>query len=92
MTRAAHLAIRGLVQGVGYRDWTLRKARELGLSGWVRNRLDGSVEAVVSGDDPAVATLISACHSGPSDARVDAVEATDWPDPVTPGFEFRPTG
>ena len=55
MSRAAHLIIRGRVQGVGYRDWTVRKARELGLSGWVRNRLDGSVEAVISGHQYAAA-------------------------------------
>jgi acylphosphatase len=92
MTRAVHLAIRGLVQGVGYRDWTIRKAQDLGLSGWVRNRLDGSVEAVVSGDDPAVAAMIAACHDGPFNARVDAVDIADWTDPVAPGFEFRRTG
>ncbi|HEY9012926.1 MAG TPA: acylphosphatase [Devosia sp.] len=92
MTRAAHLAIRGLVQGVGYRDWTIRKAQELGLSGWVRNRLDGSVEAVVSGESPAVAAMIEACHDGPFNARVEAVDVTVWTDPIAPGFEFRRTG
>ena len=92
MTRAAHLAIRGLVQGVGYRDWTLRKAGELRLSGWVRNRLDGSVEAVVSGDESAVIAMIEACRDGPFNARVDTIDITDWPDPIAPGFEFRRTG
>ena len=92
MTRAARLAVRGLVQGVGYRDWTVRKAQELGLSGWVRNRLDGSVEAVVSGDNPAVDAMIAACRDGPFNARVDAVDVTDWTDPVAPGFEFHRTG
>lgn len=92
MSRAAHLSIRGLVQGVGYRDWTVRKARELGLSGWVRNRLDGSVEAVISGTDTLVAGMISECHSGPPTARVDGIDVTEWNDPVDRGFEVRRTG
>ena len=92
MSRAAHLAIRGLVQGVGYRDWTLRKARELGLSGWVRNRLDGSVEAVISGTDTLVAGMIGDCHSGPAGAHIDTIDVTPWTDPVPTGFEIRKTG
>ena len=92
MSRAAHLAIRGLVQGVGYRDWTIRKAQELRLDGWVRNRLDGSVEAVICGTDTLVAAMIAECHDGPSSARVDDVEVTDWNEPVTRGFESRRTG
>ena len=92
MSRAAHLSIRGLVQGVGYRDWTIRKAQELRLDGWVRNRLDGSVEAVICGTDTLVAAMISECHDGPSSARVDAIEVTDWNEPVTRGFESRRTG
>ncbi len=92
MSRSAHLSIRGRVQGVGYRDWTVRKARELGVSGWVRNRLDGSVEAVISGTDTLVAGMIAECHEGPSGARVDAIDVTEWTDPVERGFEFRKTG
>jgi acylphosphatase len=92
MSRAAHLSIRGLVQGVGYRDWTARKARELGLSGWVRNRLDGSVEVVISGTDTLVAGMISECHTGPAPARVASVDVTPWNDTVSGGFEIRKTG
>ena len=92
MSRSAHLTIRGRVQGVGYRDWTVRKARDLGLSGWVRNRLDGSVEAVISGTDTRVAGMIAECHEGPPSARVDEIDVTEWTDPVDPGFDFRPTG
>ena len=92
MSRSAHLSIRGRVQGVGYRDWTARKARELGLSGWVRNRLDGSVEAVISGTDTLVAAMIAECHSGPPPARVDAIDVSAWTDPIEPGFEVRKTG
>lgn len=91
MSRAAHLVIRGRVQGVGYRDWTVRKARELGLSGWVRNRSDGTVEAVIAGTDTLVAGMISECHAGPRSARVDAIDVTPWTGPVDPGFEFRST-
>jgi acylphosphatase len=92
MSRTAHLSIRGLVQGVGYRDWTIRKAQELRLDGWVRNRLDGSVEAVICGTDTLVAAMIAECHDGPSSARVDDVEVSDWTDPVDRGFESRRTG
>jgi acylphosphatase len=53
-TRAVHVRISGRVQGVGYRDWTERKATALGLSGWVRNRSDGDVEAVFGGPTEAV--------------------------------------
>jgi len=92
MSRAAHLVIRGRVQGVGYRDWTMRKARDLGLSGWVRNRLDGSVEAVISGTDTLVAGMISECQHGPPGARVEAVDVTEWTYPVERGFEVIKTG
>lgn len=87
-----HLRITGSVQGVGYRDWTMRKARDLGLDGWVRNLGDGSVETVVSGSEDAVSAMIEACHQGPGLARVEAVEVADWPEPVGEGFAFLPTG
>jgi acylphosphatase len=67
------LMIRGVVQKIGYRAWTERKALKLGLYGWVRNRLDGSVEVVVAGPRPRVAQLIEDCRSGPPLARVDSV-------------------
>ncbi|MBL6081624.1 acylphosphatase [Belnapia sp. T18] len=84
---AHHLRIEGRVQGVGYRAWMVREARRLGLTGWVRNRTDGSVEAVVAGPEPAVQTLLTACRRGPLAARVDRiVEAlTDLPE----GEEFQ---
>jgi acylphosphatase len=90
--RAAMLSITGRVQGVGYRDWAMRTARNLGLRGWVRNRIDDSVEALIAGDDSAVATMIEACRRGPSLARVDKVDvepadAAEVPD----GFMLRPT-
>jgi acylphosphatase len=83
---ARRLVIEGRVQGVGYRDWVLREATRLGLSGWVRNRADGRVEAVITGPEPAVAALLSLCRRGPTLARVDALEETFWEDEVEPGF------
>jgi len=67
------LTIRGIVQKIGFRVWTERKALRLGLDGWVRNRLDGSVEVLVAGPHPAVAELIEQCRSGPPLARVDSM-------------------
>lgn len=72
-----HVIIRGLVQGVGYREWTRYVARERGIEGWVRNRLDGSVEAVFSGSPQAVAGMIAACRKGPSNADVESVDDCD---------------
>jgi acylphosphatase len=67
------VAIRGRVQGVGYRAWVDHQARLSGLEGWVRNRRDGSVEALFSGPAEIVADIVARCGRGPSSARVDAV-------------------
>jgi acylphosphatase len=67
------VTIRGRVQGVGYRAWVDRQARRLGLQGWVRNRRDGSVEAVFEGAEDAVANMIASCRNGPPSGRVDEV-------------------
>jgi len=66
--------IEGRVQGVWFRGWTLREARLRGLAGWVRNRRDGSVEALFSGPEEAVEAMVAACHRGPSAASVRSVE------------------
>ena len=71
------LTIRGIVQKIGFRMWTERKALRLGLDGWVRNRLDGSVEIVIAGAPSAVAQLIEHCRSGPPLARVDSIEVEE---------------
>lgn len=71
------LVITGRVQGVGYRDWLAGEARALGLNGWVRNRRDGSVEAVASGADSALAALVERAWAGPMMARVDGVAVSD---------------
>jgi acylphosphatase len=75
--RTVCLAISGRVQGVGYRYWTVTTARRLGLRGWVRNRSDGSVEALVAGDSAVVERLIEACRHGPAEARVERVDVTE---------------
>lgn len=83
-----HLSVQGRVQGVYYRATTVQVARDLGLTGWVRNRLDGRVEAVVCGPAEAVQRLVDWAHQGPAAARVDAVQvspaqAADWGGPFT---------
>jgi acylphosphatase len=76
-----HVVVRGRVQGVGFRWFVREAARASGLSGWVKNRPDGSVEVVASGDDGSVSALRLALHSGPVGASVasvdDAVEVID---------------
>jgi acylphosphatase len=68
------VVIRGRVQAVGFRAWVEDMAIMRGLEGWVRNRRDGSVEAVFAGPAAAVAAMIDACRHGPATARVDAVD------------------
>ena len=92
MALQARLTISGRVQGVGYRDWTITTARRLGLSGWVRNRTDGAVEALIVGDDNAVGEMIDACRRGPTMARVDNVDIEPVDLDVLPqGFTQLPT-
>jgi acylphosphatase len=69
-----HVMIRGRVQGVGYRAWVEHQAHLRRLNGWVRNRRDGSVEAVFAGPEAVVSGMIAACRRGPTAARVDAVQ------------------
>lgn len=91
MTIACRVIVSGRVQGVWFRGWTEGKARELGLDGWVRNRRDGSVEAVLSGEAAAVEGMLHALWQGPDLARVDAVDRHPHEEAVAPGFEVRPT-
>jgi len=72
-----HLVIRGIVQGVGYRAWAEDEALQRELEGWIRNRRDGTVEAVFSGPDHEVEAIVLACRQGPRGARVDAVDITE---------------
>ncbi|HZN25519.1 MAG TPA: acylphosphatase [Burkholderiales bacterium] len=87
-----HLRIRGRVQGVGFRLYMQREAQRLGVNGWVRNRHDGSVEAVVHGDANAVEAVIAWSRHGPSSARVTDVQVSDTDAGDYSGFEQRPTG
>ncbi len=84
------LEVRGLVQGVGYRRALAEEARRLGIRGWVRNRLDGSVEATLAGTREAVDSLIRWARRGPSSAVVEAVDVVEGQG-VFETFEQRPT-
>jgi acylphosphatase len=85
------LRVVGRVQGVAYRAWTVRQASALGLSGWVRNRRDGSVEAVFAGPDEAVREMTRRCRRGPSLARVVEVREETQDTAPEPGFHQLPT-
>ena len=85
------IVVRGRVQAVSYRAWTIWEARALGLSGWVRNRRDGSVEILASGPEDKIAALVDRCRQGPQLARVESVEVADADEAVSEGFEERPT-
>ena len=92
MALQARLTISGRVQGVGYRDWAIRTGLRLGLTGWVRNRRDGAVEALIVGDESAVGEMIEACRRGPSHARVDEIDVGPVDLDVLPqGFIKLPT-
>ena len=75
MSVMQRVLVTGRVRQVGFRDYTVRTARALGVTGWVRNRSDGAVEILASGEDEAVAALLEACREGPPLARVDNIEA-----------------
>ena len=81
------------MQGVWFRAWTVETARQLGLGGWVRNRRDGSVEALFAGQPEAVEQMLRACHEGPPGAKVSKVERIDAAASELDGgiFSQRPT-
>ena len=89
--RSVRLTITGRVQGVGYRIWAERTALSLKLRGWVRNRRDGGVELLATGNDNAVAALIEACREGPSAANVTGVKVEHGEDDGGTGFSATPT-
>ena len=88
---AVRVRIEGRVQGVGFRYWTIDQAAALGLRGWVRNRVDGAVEAVFAGPGEAVAEMVRRCHDGPTFAHVKRVAEDPEAAPVGPGFHVAPT-
>jgi len=89
-TPALHLRIHGLVQGVSYRWNLVQAARQHGVAGWVRNRHDGSVEAMVAGPQAALDELVAWARRGPPGARVDQVDV-EPAEGTFDGFEQRPT-
>ena len=88
---AIRLLITGRVQGVGFRAWTSGEARRRGLRGWVRNRRDGTVEALFIGDDNTLVEMEAASRRGPSMAMVPQLDRCDAADDGSDGFEARPT-
>jgi acylphosphatase len=93
---AVHVRIHGEVQGVFFRNWTIDEATKRNLRGWVRNRSDGTVEAVFVGDEPQVRDMVAACRRGPPKAQVTRIvqipgeyrpDETELP----PGFKKLPT-
>lgn len=88
---ARRLLIKGRVQGVFYRNWAVGAARELQLTGWVRNLRSGDVEALVIGEEDAVQSFIERCRSGPPAASVTSVEAEVAPPEAVTSFEKKPT-
>jgi acylphosphatase len=83
---AVLVRIEGRVQGVWFRGWAVQEAIRRGLSGWVRNRSDGAVEAVFAGPPSAVDAMLAACHDGPPSARVTNVTIRPADPPEQPGF------
>lgn len=90
-TRTARIRIEGRVQGVGFRYWMEDECRELGLKGWVRNRRDGSVDSVFSGDPDLVEEMITRCRRGPAGATVADVQVLAEETGEYAVFEIRPT-
>lgn len=85
------VVVRGQVQGVWFRGWTVEQARSLRLRGWVRNRKDGTVEALLGGPEDAVREMLQRCRSGPPGAAVSEVEEHPGDDPLPEGFGQRGT-
>jgi acylphosphatase len=89
--RTVRVRIDGYVQGVGFRYWTEETATALELAGWVRNRRDGSVEALFCGAAESVAEMLARCRQGPPSARVASVTVLEEGGPAPRGFELRQT-
>jgi acylphosphatase len=83
--------IRGRVQGVWYRAWAVEEATRRGLRGWIRNRRDGSVEALLAGEDAKVEDMILACRQGPPLAKVDSISSEAAVGDPPEGFQQRAT-
>jgi acylphosphatase len=77
MSNVRYVVVRGRVQGVGYRAWVEAAVLRHDLEGWVRNRRDGTVEAVFSGPEDVVLAIVAACRRGPRSAQVEAVDVEE---------------
>ena len=88
--KSVEVLISGRVQGVFYRKWAMETARRLGLSGWVRNLYDGRVQAVFSGAECQVESMLARCWQGSPNARVSHLDVTDVSVPEIQGFRQRP--
>jgi acylphosphatase len=91
VTTTVRVVVSGRVQGVWFRAWTEKTASALGLDGWVRNRRDGTVEAVLSGEPEVVEDMIAQLWAGPDLAAVSAIDRFEHSEPVAPGFAVKPT-
>ena len=86
---ARSIRVTGRVQGVFFRAWTKQQADQLGVTGWVRNLPDGAVEALVQGEETAVAEMIARLHSGPPAATVERVQVRDAEGVSATAFSIR---
>ncbi len=91
VSKSVRVRIEGRVQGVWFRAWTEGEAEARGLAGWVRNRADGTVEALFAGPVEAVDDMLAACREGPPAARVTGVRIEPAEDPGEAGFRQAPT-
>lgn len=89
--KSVRLRISGRVQGVWYRGWAVENANRLGLAGWVRNRADGTVEAVFQGEAVSVDLMLTLCHEGPPAAHVSGIVVEPAAPETLAGFSQRPT-
>ena len=89
--KALRVRIEGRVQGVGFRAFVERAARSRGLDGWVRNRRDGGVEAVLAGPPDKVDAVVARCGEGPPASSVEMIRTVEETDPVPAGFAVLPT-
>lgn len=90
-TTSLRLRIEGFVQAVGYRHFAIEEARRLNLDGWIRNRGDGTVEALVSGPTKDVEAFVAACARGPNGSQVKSIDMHNAEPPEEEGFHRRPT-
>ena len=89
MAAMQRVLVSGRVQQVGYRDFMVREAKRLGVTGWVRNLTDGRVEMMAGGDQPALDAFLAVCREGPRMARVEDVVAVPTDDRAVKGFTKR---